>query len=210
MANIKFKCPKCGSINAVSLSKGDHDTIAFCVNCGYKMKLKLKSSKKVDNQMPQASQGGETVYGPVKSNDTRNHQNTTSSQNGETVYGPTSQNNTIDQDKTELLSAVTSCFLSVNGIKYPLLMGVNIIGRDAPTSTATVKIRTTDRFVSRAHAIIDITGSNGTNRASIAYAGQNKNPIYINNQLLHNCDKVILANGSIIRIGNTIIKYICQ
>ncbi len=89
------------------------------------------------------------------------------------------------------------------GEKYPLKIGANIVGRQHPTSQATIQIATNDGYMSRQHMRVDVIPASG-NRMEYRISDNNStNQLSINGQVLAQGDIVILRSGDRITIGHT-------
>lgn len=102
--------------------------------------------------------------------------------------------------------------LSFAGDKYPLAEGINTIGRKAKSSQATIQIDTDDRSMSRLHAQIKVVRLNtGRIKAILSDRRDEKKmasfPLTIEEEPLFPGDAVNLANGDIIQMGKTKLKY---
>lgn len=89
---------------------------------------------------------------------------------------------------------------AATGRRYFLQKGRNIIGREAPTSKATVRLPCTDKKMSREHLFIDVDASADalTHRATLAKS--RVNPTRINNTPIEYGDSVLLQSGDIIEL----------
>lgn len=101
----------------------------------------------------------------------------------------------------------TAC-LMLNGMRYALRNGRNIIGRQGDTSEATVQIATNDMYMSRQHCVITVTQhGDGRVRAKISNY-QNKNKTMINDTLLGSMQEMWLPDSCDITMGRTTMRYI--
>lgn len=101
----------------------------------------------------------------------------------------------------------TAC-LVLNGMRYALRNGRNIIGRQGDTSEATVQIATNDMYMSRQHCVITVTQhGDGRVRAKISNY-QNKNKTMINDMLLGSMQEMWLPDSCDITMGRTTMRYI--
>lgn len=101
----------------------------------------------------------------------------------------------------------TAC-LVLNGMRYALRNGRNIIGRQGDTSEATVQIVTNDMYMSRQHCVITVTQhGDGRVRAKISNY-QNKNKTMINDTLLGSMQEMWLPDSCDITMGRTTMRYI--
>lgn len=96
--------------------------------------------------------------------------------------------------------------VDAGGAEYGLSMGRNTIGRKASTSTASVQIATSDRTMSRNHAVIEVR-SVGAGVQHILSNGENKNPSYLNGMLIGVGDRLVLSSGDSIKMGETVLTF---
>ena len=96
------------------------------------------------------------------------------------------------------------------GKEYSLKLGLNIIGRKAQTSNATLQIDTNDRTMSRSHLSIEVCKLTTGGYIHYLSNAQNKNATYVNGQEVKNKDRIVLNGGEIIKMGDTIMKYVCS
>ena len=102
--------------------------------------------------------------------------------------------------------------LSYAGDDYELVEGVNTIGRMAKSSDATIQIETDDRSMSRMHAQIKVVRlKTGRIKAILSDLRDEKKmasfPLTIEDEPLFPGDAINLANGDIIKMGKTKLKY---
>ena len=103
-------------------------------------------------------------------------------------------------------SVIVGQLVDHEGRNYNLRLGVNTIGRKASTSTATVQILTSDRTMSRSHAVIDVRKA-GAGVVHVLKNGANKNPSYINGSLIGRQDQFVLNDGDRIKMGCTELVF---
>ena len=82
--------------------------------------------------------------------------------------------------------------LLCNGNTYQLSLGQNTVGRASFSSTALIQIATADPFMSRSHAIIEVTRMEGGMLKTVISNWQNTNPTYVNGQKMLMGDVVAL------------------
>ena len=99
--------------------------------------------------------------------------------------------------------------LSGSSMTFNLVQGQNIIGRNASSSNATIKIQPENKRLSREHLVIDVhKRANGYVHMASLYKEQ-VNTTSINNEQLHFGDSIILNDGDIINLPdvNLTFKY---
>ena len=113
---------------------------------------------------------------------------------GETRLGPVS----VSRKKA---------YLELDGVRYNLEIGRNTIGRKAKTSNADVQLQTTDLYMSRQHAIINVRRlPDGSIKSDIAN-DQNKNATLVNGIEIMPNDILVLQDGATIKMGHTTVTF---
>ena len=92
-----------------------------------------------------------------------------------------------------------------NAREYDLSEGRNVVGRKSPKSTADIQIETTDRYMSRHDAIVNVNHANGQLIVSIANY-QNKSTIVVGNMEMDEDDEIRLFDGDEFMLGETKMK----
>ena len=175
----RIQCPNCGIVLDVRNSKMEDEKLITCPQCKAVLKVRFRHEAPLEAKTVLAGgyNSGETQLGGMNS-------------------------------ATQLASAANtkSCYLSVDGRSYPLAVGLNTVGRKAPSSQASLQIETDDLYMSRRHAKIEVKEVSDI-RQSIISNDQNKNATYVDGQELQSGDAVILRNGSEIIMGKTHVIY---
>lgn len=197
MSEIKIKCPTCGKILRLQDSPTINTASFTCPVCKEKHVVG-KCQRLVEQPKPQQPVGEETQYGP-----------TISRMGGseETQYAGSGY--FTNGEETQIYSTSQSHigFLVDNlGRKYRLCLGINTIGRKASTSSATVQIETTDRTMSRSHAVIEVRNAGGQ-IMHILKNGANKNPSYHKGSIVGPSDQMILNNNDKVKFGSTELTF---
>ena len=92
--------------------------------------------------------------------------------------------------------------------EYTLKIGQNIVGRRTENGMATVQITTSDRTMSRAHALINVTRlATGSHKAVISNY-HNKNRITVNGVELQRDEQLVLSHGTVVELGLTSMTYV--
>lgn len=98
-------------------------------------------------------------------------------------------------------------FLTCNGTTYRLQPGTNTIGRRSEGSQASVKIASSDVYMSRNHATVRVFPlSDGTLGATISNS-KNKNATLLNGKELQPGDEIFLNDGDQITMGQTVLYF---
>ena len=97
--------------------------------------------------------------------------------------------------------------ITFNGQSFPLKKGVNTIGRQAFSSTASLQIPTSDSFLSRSHVTINVLTDALGNSYATLQNHQNTNETLINNVEINQDDVIKLNNGDHITMGETTIVF---
>ena len=175
----RIQCPNCGVVLDVRNSKMEDEKVITCPQCKAVLKVRFRHEAPLEAKtvLGGGYNGGETQLGGLKGT-------------------------------TQLASApnTKSCCLCVDERSYPLAIGLNTVGRKAPSSQASLQIETDDRYMSRRHAKIEVKEVVGIRQAIISN-DQNKNATYVDGQELQSGDAVILRDGSEIIIGKTHVIY---
>jgi len=91
-----------------------------------------------------------------------------------------------------------------------LLCGINTLGRKSPNSLATIQLPTTDAFMSRVHATIEvIMKSDGVFEHLLSDNGS-INGTFHNGERLEKGDVIKLLTNDMIKVGHTLLKLIVE
>lgn len=95
------------------------------------------------------------------------------------------------------------------GMKYELKEGRFTIGRKPANSPpkADIPILTTDMGMSRVHMTVDVAVARDSRYHVYVSNAENKNPSYVNGELLTGDDSVGLNNGDIVKLCKTELEY---
>ena len=100
-----------------------------------------------------------------------------------------------------------TCFLILDGKEYELQIGPNTVGRKASSSTADVQLETSDLYISRNHALINVRRlPDGNIKVDISNS-KNKNTTKINGVILEDGDAFVLHDEDKILLGKTIVTF---
>lgn len=175
----RIQCPQCGIVLDVKNSKSELQKEIHCPSCHALLRVSFEAQ-----EIPFDAH---TFYAPPKSPKAK-------PTDGETLLGVVP----IQKKKACLV---------LDGTEYTLKEGVNIIGRKASTSTASLQIATNDKYMSRQHCIIKVSAlSDGTIKAVLSNY-QNKNTTSVNGQEINSSDEIRLENGNRITMGHSTITF---
>lgn len=182
------RCPNCGVLLNVKNSQNETEKFIDCPRCKAPLRVKfpvLKSGERLDAVT-------EIVGRPRKDD------------------GETRTADRKDDGCTVMASPkkqTKRCYLQYGTKQYPLEIGHNTVGRKASSSSANVQIDTSDIYMSRRHLSISVTTiSEGLTKA-VACNDKNKNDTFVNGTRLSDGDRVVLTDGSKIRMGDTVVTY---
>lgn len=104
-------------------------------------------------------------------------------------------------------------YLRCKGKNYELQEGLNIVGRKATSSKATIQIDTDGRSMSREHAEIKVVRlKSGRVKALLRdirpVDKMTKKPTMVEDEPLEDVDIITLSNGDMLLMGDTRLKYV--
>lgn len=197
MNTIKIKCPTCGKVLTLQDAPGINSKPFICPGC--KEKHIVGNCPRPIVKPKPAITSEETQYNGASMANTGGE---------ETQFG-SSLSHHSNSEETQIVSSTVAklgCIVDSLGHQYALAIGINTVGRKASSSPATVQIAVDDRYMSRNHAIIEVQNAGGQ-IIHILKNGANKNPSYLNDQLLADGDQMILNNGDRIKLGMTTLTF---
>lgn len=177
----RIKCPNCGALLDVRNSQNESVKIVTCPQCKAGLRVHFAATS--------------TKSGSEANTHLPSGHSQAATSHGDTQLGHKPQ------------SMAARPRLVCGGRSYPLAQGINIVGRRAATSQATVQIATDDHYMSRSHARIDITPLPGGGLKAVIRNDKNKNATTVAGQLLADDDALILKDGTLIVMGKTSIEY---
>ena len=90
---------------------------------------------------------------------------------------------------------------------FPLTEGLSVIGRKSSTSSATIKIETSDRSMSRSHLCIEVKNDEKGGYKHLLSDNRSKNNTLYNNSFLEEGEVIVLKDGDEFVIGKTVIQF---
>lgn len=95
-----------------------------------------------------------------------------------------------------------------SGKSYQLAPGRNVIGREAPTSKATIQLPCPSKRMSREHLVIDVKKIEGVGYKHCASLfKEHSNPTKINSALLEYGDSIVLNSHDIIHLPDCELSF---
>ena len=124
----------------------------------------------------------------------------------ETEHNP-SANNFYTPGKLELVETDAQWLQAERTVN--LQKGVNTLGRMSPDSSTTLQLPTTDSFMSRGHAKIEvIMKTDGVFEHRLSDLGSSKNGTFHNGERLEKGDVIKLLQNDTIKVGHTLLRLI--
>ena len=186
---LQIKCPWCSAVLSVKNQPGLERAMLTCPVCSRKQPF--TSYKKHE---PKKAPSPNTKYPGMDDSETNI--------NLGGMGGMQASNNTASMIIGQLTVDGTS-------IKFPLSEGMNVIGRQAASSKASIQIPTgSNQHLSREHLVIEV--KKVPMKGMVHYISLYKekvNPTKVGNQDLMYGDKIILNNGDIISLPDVKLRF---
>lgn len=179
---LKIKCPNCGAVLTIKNMTGLENKSVPCPVC-------KKVSRYVDYKIP--SQRQESQY----------------DMDDATTAGDATQLGNSLHDKLKSKSIGKLRKPGTNE-EYTLSLGKNTIGRKAQSSNSTIQINTDDRYMSRAHSVIEVHKKQDGDYIHYFSNAQNKNATYVNCLKIENGDRIVLHGGDTLKMANTVLQFV--
>ncbi len=97
--------------------------------------------------------------------------------------------------------------LVCQGREYPLSVGDNIVGRKAANSMAHIQLEVDDPYMSRSHLLVRVVRSGDGGLTTFVSNYKNMNTTMVNNRLLGDIDEVVINNGDLLQLANTVVQF---
>ena len=185
---LKIKCPNCAAVLTVKRVPNIESKNVPCPICKQK-------SPFVNFQIVNLG-GAEKTHVPGDSG----------------ANGRVWSNGPVSGEKTRLPDeglAIGTLVMKSTGQRFCLTPGLNIVGRNAQSTSATVRINTGEsKRMSREHLVINVERKPGQGFVhSVKLYKQQVNDTYINNERLTFGDIVVLRNGDLIRLPDVDLVF---
>lgn len=202
--SIKIQCPGCKSVLNVKNASQLIGKVLRCPAC--KEERPFEDYPRVITKPKAQHSADETQYDP-KYNSKAQANNDESTQY-ESFKQPS--------EKTEIKETLNETIgkLEFLGKAYELKLGVNIVGRMAASSKATVQINVQGvppeigKTMSRHHLQITVQKNQDNVTHLVKVMDDVPNQTFVNQKLLQKNDTLILSNGDIIKMGKVMVKFI--
>lgn len=97
--------------------------------------------------------------------------------------------------------------LVCKGREYPLSVGDNIVGRKAPGSSAHIQLDADDPYMSRAHLLVRVVRGGDGSITTFVSNYKNMNTTMVNQRPLGKVDEVVVKDGDLIQLANTVVMF---
>ncbi len=187
----KIKCPQCGCVMKAQVVPGMETKNITCPICGHKDKYTV-FYEHMSRVKPPKPSGEDTVYGNEKAQ-----------YDGETEVG----------EQTQIDYGVGTLMVVRNNKAVPppfkLKYGMNVIGRNAHNSTATIKIDCPKDSLrmSRAHLDICVERKGGGTLHRAKLHKESVNATYLNSTKMEYGDEFVLKNGDRFRLPDVELRF---
>ena len=202
-------CPQCGKILLFDSNRANIQNIN-CPACSYKGKISDFPLFEMKNVFcPSCKKSlkiGKDIKGSItcpvckKSADASSF---LSEMTNDVEKGGTAHN-----DEVAMLYRVGKLVCVSETGEYELKRGANSIGRLHQSSTASIQISTSDDFMSRNHAGIDVVMNSNSTFSHILFDNLSRNGTFHNGNRLEQHDRIYLKSCDVIRLGHTIFNFI--
>lgn len=182
MELIKIGCPNCGNVLGVKNISGIETKYVTCPICHFK--AAFINFKRIGT--------------PISSDDRTKYPD-------DKITG---YNNSLSTSNSGVNNVVGSLKVLNTGQVYQLKPGVNIVGRMAQGSEATIALPNVSKKISRNHLVIEVNNVPG--KGMVHYVSLCKslvNLTSVGNSVLEFGDKIILNNGDIIHLPDVEIRF---
>lgn len=199
---IKIQCPDCKCVLNVKNPSVFIEKNLICPKCKanrpFKEYPRVVTKSKAEPEVTQYA-----------------HISTSSKQSTETEktqYSPQDADITTLPNKNKCSIGKLKC----HGLLYSLKPGVNIVGRKAATSKATVQIDVQGlpseigRTMSRHHLQIIVQSDKNQIKHLVKLLDNVPNETYLNKTLLHKNDIMILSDGDVLKMGKVMVEFVAE
>ena len=97
--------------------------------------------------------------------------------------------------------------LVCKGRQYPLSVGDNIVGRMAPNSMAHIQLEVADPYMSRSHLLVRVVRNGDGSITTFVSNYKNMNATLVNQRPLGKVDEVVVKDGDVIQLANTVAMF---
>lgn len=233
---IKIKCPQCGTILKIDVIPGLEHKKVMCSRCSFTALVAnfRPVGKKPADVDPATPKTHTSIPRPGANNnpvgkhapaDNPAPQPLRDSINKKFGKGAGSVGGTVINPATKL--PLIGKLRDENGMLFPLSFGLNTVGRDAPTSTAKIRLSDPENRMSREHIVIEVkmtaakTGNFGGGTVlgsvvpsvihTVRLSKQQVNKTYLNDLLMCFGFEYTLGHGDVLKLpGNKIITFILE
>ncbi|MDR1055740.1 MAG: FHA domain-containing protein [Prevotellaceae bacterium] len=200
-----IKCPKCSYQGQTADFKEIAVKKLYCPNCDADFTIKLnKAPKTITCPKCKRTEITGKYSDKPKGRETNNMPGETTITNTQTTIGP----DKLYKPVKLILAKDEGCWTDRNLITVDLKRGKNTLGRKSPNSPASIQLSTTDSYMSKNHAIIEVFMKADASFEHRFSDNHSKNGTFCNELKLEPGEVIILSPGDTIRLGRTSFKVI--
>jgi pSer/pThr/pTyr-binding forkhead associated (FHA) protein len=200
----EVKCPKCAHKGSVSEFKPIPTKKVFCPQCDVGLTItQAQPDKPVTCPKCKYSGAASSFRETPKPEDgeaTEMRGGTQRVDKGK-IYKP---------GKLVLETDADGCWKGSKSLQFSLARGKNTLGRQSSSSSASLQLPTTDTYMSRNHAIIDVVMNADATFAHRFLDNGGKNGTFHKEEKVEPGDIINLFSGDTIRLGHTVLKFVVE
>jgi DNA-directed RNA polymerase subunit M/transcription elongation factor TFIIS len=203
----EVKCPKCAYAGNVSEYKKVPTKKVFCPKCNVGLSI-LQTQSDVSITCPKCKHTGAAGSFPDTPKPAQDEGESTEMPNSPTQLQ--SKGKTYKPGKLILETDADKCWNGSKSAEFSLARGKNTLGRRSPNSSASVQFTTTDMYMSRNHAIIDVVMNADATFSHRLSDNGGKNGTFHNEVKLEPGEIINLLPNDTVRLGHTVFKFIVE
>jgi ribosomal protein L37AE/L43A len=203
----EVKCPKCAHTGNVSEYKQVPTKKVFCPKCNVGLTI-LQTQPEISITCPKCKHKGAAGSFPDTPKLSQDDEGSTEMPNSRTQLQ--SKGKTYKPGKLILETDADKCWNASRSTEFCLVRGKNTLGRQSPNSSSSVQFPTTDMYMSRNHALIDVVMNVDATFSHRLSDNSGKNGTFHNEVKLEPDEIINLLANDIIRLGHTVFKFIVE
>jgi phage FluMu protein Com len=177
----------------------------FCPKCNIGLSI-LQTQPDVSITCPKCKHIGAAGSFPDTLKSTQNEEGSTEMPNSRTQLQ--SKGKTYKPGKLILETDADRCWNGSRFVEFSLARGKNTLGRQSPNSSSSVQFPTTDMYMSRNHAIIEVVMNADATFSHRLSDNGGKNGTFHNEVIIESGEIINMLPNDTIRLGHTVFKFI--